>query len=325
MVEQTKRARVQSAIRTAPKRSSAPHLALVGVQLMFGTWPILGKFALRTVSSTTLVAIRILGAAVVFTILKRSFSELRQLPGRDLLTLLACSLLGVVLNQFLFIKGLELTTVINATLLGTAIPAFTLIVSIVLGHDELSLRRFLGVLLAAAGVIYLIDPIRADFSSQTNKGNVLIAINCLAYGAYIAASKSLFKRYGALQVITWLFLIGSVFTILPGIYSFRTVEVLGGGWWLWLILIYIVMVPTVGAYYLNAWALTRVLPSTVAAYIYLQPLIAFALAPFLLGERWNSRTAIASVLIFAGVAIVTKRGRSQAAKEVSARPDALAH
>ena len=316
---------MHSALRTAPKKSAAPHLGLVAVQLMFGTWPILGKVALRTVSSNTLVAIRVVGAAVVFTILKRSLSDLLHLPGRDLIVLVACSLLGVVLNQFLFIKGLALTTVINATLLGTAIPAFTLIVSIVLGHDDLSLRRFLGMLLAAAGVIYIIDPFRADFSSQTNRGNVLIAINCLAYGAYIAASKSLFKRYGALRVITWLFLIGSVFTILPGIYSFEKTELWNGGWWLWLILAYIVLVPTVGAYYLNAWALTRVPPSTVATYIYLQPLIAFALAPFVLGERWSSRTLIASVLIFAGVAIVTKRGRSQAAREVGARPDALAH
>jgi hypothetical protein len=39
-----------------------------------------------------------------------------------------CSMLGVVLNQFLFVKGLSLTTVINASLLGTTIPAFTLIV-----------------------------------------------------------------------------------------------------------------------------------------------------------------------------------------------------
>jgi drug/metabolite transporter (DMT)-like permease len=84
-------------------------------------------------------------------------------------------------------------------------------------------------------------------------------------------------------------------------------------------------VPTVAAYYLNAWALTKVAPSTVATYIYLQPLIAFALASLILGERWNVRTIVASALIFAGVAVVTRRGRSRAAKEVTERPDALAH
>ena len=305
--------------------SLAPHIALIAAQLIFGTWPILGKVALRTISSSGLVAIRIIGAAIAFSLLKRNVSALFELPKRDLLHLVLCSLLGVVLNQFLFVNGLARTTVINATLLGTAIPVFTLTVSILMGQDRLSLRRCIGMLLAAAGVIYLVDPFKADFSAMNNLGNLLIITNCFFYGAYIAISQDLFKRYGALNVITWIFLIGAVFTIIPAMFS------VGGGqfenvtWQLWVILIYIVLVPTVGAYYLNAWALVRVAPTTVATYIYLQPLIAFALARLLLGERLSTRTVIASALVFAGVYVVTRRGRSRAAKEVSERPDALAH
>jgi drug/metabolite transporter (DMT)-like permease len=181
------------------------------------------------------------------------------------------------------------------------------------------------VLLAASGVVYLVDPLRADFSAETSLGNVLIVINCFAYGAYIAVSRDLFKRYGALKVITWLFVTGSLFAIVPGVFAFDVGQIRAGGATLWLILLYIIVVPTVGAYYLNAWALTRVAPSTVATYIYLQPLIAFALASLLLGESWNVRTLVASILIFAGVAVVTRRGRSRAAREVTERPDALAH
>jgi drug/metabolite transporter (DMT)-like permease len=82
--------------------------------------------------------------------------------------------LGVVINQFLFVKRLSLTTVINVTLLGTTIPVFTLAISIVLGHDHASLRRLLGILLAASGVVYLVDPMRSSFSSQTTLGDLLI-------------------------------------------------------------------------------------------------------------------------------------------------------
>ncbi len=97
------------------------------------------------------------------------------------------------------------------------------------------------------------------------------------------------------------------------------------GPWIWLTIAFIIIFPTVGAYYLNAWALTKVPPSTVAIYIYLQPLIAFGFAPLFLGENWNSRTVVAAVLIFAGVAVVTRRGRSRAVREISEHPDALAH
>ncbi|HYN25044.1 MAG TPA: DMT family transporter [Pyrinomonadaceae bacterium] len=311
--------------RPVRDRGFAPHLALIGVQLMFGTWPIVGKVALRSMSSTSLVALRVVGAAVAFMLLQAKLGQLRKISRRDLAWLVLCSMLGVALNQLLFVKGVALTTVINATLLGTTIPVFTLVVSIAFGYDGISLRRTLGIALAASGVIYLVDPLRADFSAQTNTGNLLIVASSLLYGAYIAVSRDLFKRYGALNVISWMFCIGCLVTVPVGAYALSGDNLQTAPVTVWLAVIYIILVPTVVAFYLNAWALTRVTPSTVATYIYLQPLIAFGLAPLILGETFNSRILIASLLIFAGVGVVTKRGRSRAVKEVAEHPDALAH
>ena len=230
----------------------------------------------------------------------------------------------MIINQLLYVKGLSLTTAINATLLSTTIPVFTLAVSIALGYDRLSIRHVLGILLAAAGVIYLVDPWRGDFAGQTTLGNILIVTNSFCYGTYIAISRDLFRRYGALNVITWIFLIGALMTLPIAGYSWSA-EGLGHlSKSLWVSIAYIILVPTVGAYYLNSWAITRVSPSVVAVYIYLQPLLAFGLAPLVLGESLNSRTIVACVLIFAGVAVVTVRAHSRAVEEVSEHPDALA-
>lgn len=306
-------------------RGVAPHLALVAVQIMFGTWPLFGKIALRSLSSTSLVSFRIFGAAIVFSLLQRKLNELLQLPKRVIAWLVLSSLLGVVVNQLVFVKGLSLTTAINATLLTTTIPVVTLAVSIALGYDRPSIRHVLGIVLAAAGVIYLVDPWRANFAAQTTLGNILIITSSFCYGAYIAVSRDLFRRYGALNVITWIFLIGALVTLPIASYTW-SVEGLGTiSTGVWLSIAYIILVPTVGAYYLNSWAITRVPPSVVAIYIYLQPLLAFGLAPIVLGESWNSRTIVACVLIFAGVAVVTVRAHSRAAEEVSEHPDALAH
>lgn len=115
---------------------------------MFGTWPIVGKVALRSIFTGSLVALRVVGAAVAFMLLQGKLGQLRLLPRRDLAWLVLCSMLGVAFNQLLFVKGLSLTTVINATLLGTTIPVFTLVVSIAFGYDNISLRRTLGIVLA---------------------------------------------------------------------------------------------------------------------------------------------------------------------------------
>jgi len=292
---------------------------------MFATWPIVGKIALRAVPSVALVAFRVAGAALSFILIGAIRGRVGRIQKRDWPLLVASSLLGVVLNQWLFVKGLSLTTVINATLLGTTIPIFTLLVSIALRKDRASLRRILGILLSAGGVVYLIGPGSTEFSSTTRLGDLLIVTNSICYGTYIAISKDLMSRYSALTVITWIFIVGSIATVPIGANSVSHVRLAEVSGTVWLAVAYIVMVPTVGAYYLNAWALGRVPPSTVAVYIYLQPLIAFALAPLLLGERLNWRTIGASVLIFSGVLVVTRRGRSRAMREVSEHPEAFGH
>jgi len=292
---------------------------------MFATWPIVGKIALRAVPSVGLVAFRVAGAALVFILLGAIRGGVGRIQKRDWPLLLASSFLGVALNQWLFVQGLSRTTVINATLLGTTIPIFTLLISIVLRTDRASLRRVIGILLAAGGVVYLIGPGRAGFSSTTWFGDVLIVANSLCYGTYIAISKDLMTRYSALTVITWIFVVGSVATIPAGAVSVSHVPLGEVSAVVWLAIVYIILVPTVGAYYLNAWALGRVSPSTVAVYIYLQPLIAFSVAPLLLGERLSWRTIVAAVLIFAGVLVVTRRGRSQAIQKVTQHPEAFGH
>ncbi|MDX6529128.1 MAG: hypothetical protein QOH41_1418 [Blastocatellia bacterium] len=301
--------------RSLSNSARAPHLALIVVQILFATWPIVGKIALRTVPSVALVGFRLAGAALTLLLLAKLSGNLQRIETSDWPLLIISSILGVVLNQLLFTKGLSLTTAINATLLSTTIPIFTLLVGVVLGTDRATLRRFMGIALAAGGVLYLIGPGRAQFSSTTRTGDLLIVANSLCYGAYIAVSKDLMKRYNALTVITWIFFVGCVVTVPAGAISLAHVPLSSISWRVWLAVLYIIVLPTAGAYYLNGWALARVPPSTVAVYIYLQPLIAFAVAPIILGEVLSYHTVFASLLILAGVLAVTRRRRRQPAEE----------
>ena len=308
------------------KPTWGPHVALLAVQVIFGTWPVVGKIALRAVPSTGLVAIRVGGAAVSFLLLTGLRGRLVRPAGRDAARLVLYSLLGVVFNQFLYVKGLSLSTAVNAALLNATIPVFTLLVGALLGRDRLTLRVTLGTFVAAAGVVYLIDPLRADFGGDAMRGKLLLVANTFCYGAYLAVSQDVFRRYGALTAMTWLFAIGALAAVPFGGYNLVQVDFASVGLFIWLALVYTVLVQTVGAYYLNAWALERVSPSTVAVYIYLQPLFAFVFAPLVLGagETPGLRHAVATLLIFAGVAVVTLR-RNRFEEEASEHPDALAH
>jgi drug/metabolite transporter (DMT)-like permease len=285
---------------------------------MFATWPIVGKLALQTIPSLALVGLRVTGAALSLLILTRIRGRLQRIKRDDWPLLIVSSLLGLILNQWLFVKCLSLTTAINATLLSTTIPASTFLIGMFLHTERGSWRRLLGLLIAAAGVFYLIGPGKPEFFSRTRFGDLLIVSNSLCYGAYIAVSKSLVKRYDALSVITWIFMVGCIATAPVGAFSLFHVTLRTVPLRVWLEIVYIILLPTAASYFLNAWALASVPPSTVAVYIYLQPLIAFAVAPLILGEAVSRHAIFASLMVFAGVVLVTRRtGRSQSTAQSS--------
>src|ERR1041385_424837 len=288
---------------------AAPHLALIAVQIIFGTWGIPAKIALRQITPFGLSAIRVAATAVAFVIVGRLSGNLKPIARRHWPLLVASSSCGIVLNQWLFVTGLSQTTVVNSVLITTTMPVFTLIVGYFTGIERPSWRRLLGILLAAAGVIYLISPSRTDVSAGSRFGDLLILGSAFIYGTYIVLSKPLAEAYGPLPTITWIFIVATPPTTLAGVISLRHVSLAAIDERAWLAIIYITIVATIFAYYLITAALRDVPPSTVAVYIYLQPLIAFLVAPAVLGESFTIRTGIAAGLVFAGAAITTWRRR----------------
>ncbi len=289
----------------------APHVALLMVQMFFGSAVILGKFALAAFPPFAIVGFRVAGAALAFGLLQK-FSGGFKLDRRVhylYFALFAC--FGVICNQLLFFKGLSLTTATNTSLLAVMIPVFAIMVSICIGNDKLTGLKVLGTITAGGGVIYLIDPANASFSSATTQGDILVILNSLSYAVYVAVSKRLITHYGALKSIAWLFIFASIVNVPVGLYALSTVSVSQIAVSAWLALGAVVIFPTIMAYYWNAWALARVEPSIVAVYIYLQPLIGTLLAIFILNEAWKPRIFTAMALIFTGVFLVTRRRKRE--------------
>lgn len=302
----------------ASTESLAPHIALIAVQLMFGSAPILGKFALEAFPSFAIVGFRVAGGALAFYLLQR-FSGSLALDKRSHYFYFALfAVFGIVFNQLLFFHGLSLTTATNTALLAVLIPVLAIVVSAFVGNDVLTWKKICGILLAGCGVVYLIDPSQASFSSATTQGDLLVILNSLSYAIYLAISKKLISHYGSLKSIAWLFIFGAVINVPVGFYSLTSsVELTAVSTRAWMALAAVVIFPTILAYYWNTWALARVEPSVVAVYIYLQPLIGTFLAITILGEPWNPRIFLAMALIFAGVYLVTRKRKRRRVMPVS--------
>jgi len=294
--------------------SIGPHIALIAVQLFFGTSTVLGKFALKAFPALSIVGFRIGGAAIAFTLLQRYRGTLALDEKRHYLHFALLGLLGISLNQMLFFEGLARTTAVNTSLIATAIPVFTIAIGIVAGFERPRWFKGLGIAIAMSGVFYLIIP--DDFSFRLNTGDLLIILNSLSYAFYIGLSKNLLSRYGALKSIAWLFIFGSILGVPVGIFNLNSVDLLQVSWSSWMFLAGLVLFPTILAYYWNTWALARVEPSTVVAYVYFQPLIGVLTATLFLKEELTVHMLVAAVMIFAGVYLVSRRTKEKANTEL---------
>jgi drug/metabolite transporter (DMT)-like permease len=292
---------------TSSRPSAAPHVALVGVQIFFGSLPVIGKMVLKVLPPLALVGFRVGITAALLAIVQAYRGRFWLKDRKDYFKLGMLSLFGVTFNQLLFVSGLSLTKASNTSLLAVTIPIFALTVSSIAGTEALRGAKVIGIVLAAIGVILLIDPRQASFSSLTTIGDILIVLNSLSYGIYVATSKETITRNGAFRSMMWVFIFASIVCVPLGVHSLSSVDLNAVTPLIWGLVIYIAIGATASPYILNAWALARVSPSTVAVYVYLQPLIGFLCAVIFLGEKIDLRFAAAAILIFIGVYFVTKR------------------
>ena len=280
-------------------------IGLVAVQVFFATLPIAAKIALRDFSAPALTLLRCSFAALLFLLIQRATIHERIRSKADYLRLAGYSILGVSLNQLLYITGLTMTTATAAQMLITGGPALTLLVAIVAGKESASPAKWVGIGLAGAGALILVA---AGVEGARTLGNVLILGNMVAYSAYLVLARDILRRYHPLTVITWIFVFGVVgllpFGLLPAIHELSTTATEAR-----LALLWIIIFPTVSAYYLNMWALTHVESSLVSTFVYLQPVMTALLAMPILGERPSLRMLPAALLIFAGVAVAIWSGR----------------
>jgi len=83
----------------------------------------------------------------------------------------------------------------------------------------------------------------------------------------------------------WVFIFASIVCVPVGAVSLSRADISAISVNIWLLVLYIGVGATAAPYLLNAWALSKVDPSTVAIFVYLQPLIGFLLAVAFLGKK----------------------------------------
>ena len=303
-----------AALRVNPRAAARPwqiHLALAGAQVGFALFPIFGKLALASIPPFLFAAFRVVAAAILLDGIRRAQAP-EKIRAADRPRLVLYALLGVSFNQVLFIFGLFLTTAINTTILTTTIPVFTL------GRGRPARTREDGpagrtrhspggrrrARAAERAAFRLEQRFLSRRPAPDPELHVLLALpGPVAARSSPTTGPSPSRRPSSATERS-----SSSLVAIPDLLRFQPSRVPPLAW---ACLAAVILLCTVIPYLLNAWALARTHASRVAFYVFLQPLIATALAIPILGEALSFKTVVAGLLIFAGLAVTVLSGRPQ--------------
>jgi drug/metabolite transporter (DMT)-like permease len=290
---------------------SKRNLALIGatiVSIIYGvTFTIAKDVMPKYIDAYGFILLRAGGSMLLFWLVWL-FMPKEKIAINDFPRIIAAAFFGVAFNMLTFFKGLSLTSPISAAVIMVSTPMIVLVLSAIIMKERMKKRMVFGIILGLIGTASLILYGKSiGDSSQSGLGNFLVLVNAISYGFYLIIVKKLMNKYSAFTFVKWIYLFGFIMVLPFGWSEFSVVN--------WTIVptdIYwkigfVVIISTFLTYLLNLLSMKELKPTTVAVFIYLQPLFAsiFAIS---LGKDTLSLVKIGSaLLIFSGVYLVTKK------------------
>ncbi|MDP1839002.1 MAG: DMT family transporter [Reyranella sp.] len=290
---------------TPPAR---PGSRYTGDLLMFGTAMLMGssypfaKDVLQVMSPLLYSASRYLVAALFLFAVLALMRKPMALPRRDWLPMLLLSLVGVTLFQACWGLAMARSAPSVGSIVMTTTTAFAAILAW-FGGRRLSGLGWAGIVLAFAGVVLVVNNSLSAFTLSFGSldGTLLWMLSAFAWAFYVERCAPYNLRLGALRVMAWTTLLGSL-VLLPISLVFDSLSEFGQltdrllGFW-----IYTAIFP-VGVAFLGLTAgLERLGVSRVMVYMYLIPVAGVGLSAAFFGDPLTAARVLGGLIVLAGV------------------------
>ena len=254
------------------------------------------------------IILRVVGAALLFWVISPLFPS-EKVDRSDWLRILGCSFFGMVLKMNMFFKGLQLSTPINSSVVITLTPVLLLVLTAVFLKERITWTKALGISIGLAGAMMLIffGPRTQANAPNIPLGNLLFVVNASSYAIYLIMVKPLVAKYHSVTLMKYFFLL-AIFMNLPiGWNEFSQVDWPGLNFDMIWKMGFVVIGTTFLTYLFNIYALKQLSPSTIGAFIYLQPVLAAFFAILAGADQLSPLRIGAAALIFFGVFLSTRK------------------
>ena len=283
-------------------------IAALTVSVIYGVSFTIAKDVMPTyVKPFGFILLRVFGATVLFWAVS-FLGPKEKIQTKDFPRIIAAAFFGVALNMLTFFKGLSFTSPISGAVIMVTTPIIVMILSAILIREKIKFRKIFGILLGLIGTGFLILYGKSiGNASNASLGNLLVFINAVSYAVYLIVVKKLMDKYNAFTFVKWIYTFGLLMVLPFGWNEYSEIQ------WaaipipiLWEIG-FVVVFTTFLTYLFNLVSMRELKPTTVAVFIYLQPLFATVFAISLGKDELTWVKIISAVLIFVGVFMATKK------------------
>ncbi|MCR4583702.1 MAG: DMT family transporter [Prevotella sp.] len=284
------------------------HLAMFGACAGWGMMAPVGKDAMtHGFDGITMVTFRVVGACLLFWVASL-LAPKEHVPLRDKLQFIGAALFGLVCNQCSYTLGLSITSPINASIVTTSMPIFAMLLSALILKEPITGKKAVGVLMGCSGALMLILTSAAHVDGRVGdiRGDLLCLFAQFSFALYLSLFNPLIRRYNVFTINKYMFSWASLM-LLPFTFA-HTYSVVSApiAMKTWLEVGYVVGMGTFFCYILTMIGQRTLRPTVVSVYNYVQPIVSVA-ASLLMGIGILKPThALAVVLVFSGVWLVTK-------------------
>lgn len=290
------------------KKPLLAHLSMFFACAIWGLMAPVGKDAmLHGIDGITMVSFRVAGGALLFW-LASIFMPRERISVRDRLLMAGAAVFGLVCNQCCFTVGLSITSPANASIVTTSMPIFAMILSFIILHEPITLKKAGGVAIGCSGAVILILTSVAASDSRVGdmRGDILVLCAQFSYALFLSLFSKLVRRYSVFTVNKWMFLWATIL-----IWPFSATHVASIPWQsitltTWLETGYVVVFGTFIGYILIVNAQQVLRPTVVSIYNYVQPLVSVTVSVLTGIGVFKPAQGLAVLLVFTGVWLVTK-------------------
>jgi drug/metabolite transporter (DMT)-like permease len=289
----------------------AAYLMLTAMAICFGgTW-VPAAVAVESVPPFAIAVVRFsLAAVLLYGWARLAGRELSPIRRADWPLIAGLALTAVAGYNWLFLTGLTLAPASDGAIIVPGLaPVFTAVLAGVVLRERLGLRGFLGLAVAAVGLVLVVNPSGAGGGDRI-VGDLLFVAGAALWGVYSVLARFASRRYDAVSTSLYGIGLGAIILV-PlaiaegGLGTLPTAPVgaLAG-------IAYLAVFGSVAAFVLLNLGVARVGAARASAFALLVPIVGVLSSVLLLGERLGPLTIVGGAIVLVGLWLIEHRGHA---------------